>query len=157
MDRLRVLRAAPLLAVVVAGKKQVSLVAYVDGAARGNPGPAAAGVVIEDSDGGAVKTLSVAIGNTTNNVAEYAALVLAMQEALMLGAKELRIYTDSELIAKQWSGDYRIKDASLKVLYLLASHLKQGFRKLEVSHVPRERNKLADREANRALNRQDLF
>ena len=137
--------------------RENSLLAYIDGAARGNPGPAAVGVVLQTPDGGPVKTLSIAIGNTTNNVAEHAALVLALQEALLLGAKELQVYTDSELVAKQWSGDYKVKDASLKVLHLLASHLKRGFRKLQVSHVPRERNTLADGEANRALNRQDLF
>lgn len=133
------------------------LLAFVDGAARGNPGPAAAGVVLQDAEGKTVKTLSVAIGHATNNVAEYAALILALQEALLLGAKELKVCTDSELVAKQWSGDYKIKDASLKLLYLLASHLKSGFKKLEVTHVPRERNRLADREANRALDSQVLF
>lgn len=134
-----------------------SLLAYVDGAARGNPGPAAAGVVFQNSSGQTVKTLSVALGNTTNNVAEYAALVLALQEALLLGVKELQVFTDSELVARQWSGDYKIKDASLKVLFLLASHLKQGFHKLSVSHLPREKNQLADDEANRALDSGGFF
>ncbi len=134
-----------------------SLLAYVDGAARGNPGPAAAGVVLQSSSGETVKTLSIALGSTTNNVAEYAALVLALQEALLLGAKELHVYTDSELVARQWSGDYKVKDASLKVLFTLASHLKRGFQKLQVTHVPRERNKLADEAANRALDSQGLF
>ena len=134
-----------------------SLLAYVDGAARGNPGPAAAGVVLQSPSGETLKTLSIAIGLTTNNVAEYAALVLALQEALLMGAEELQVYTDSELVAKQWNGEYKIKDATLKVLYQLALHLKQGFRKLQVTHVPRERNKLADEQANRALDSQALF
>lgn len=135
-----------------------SLLAYVDGASRGNPGPAAAGVVLQTADGKkTVKTLSIPIGIATNNVAEYTALILALQEALLLGAKELQVFTDSELVARQWSGDYKIKDASLKVLFLLASHLKPGFKKLQVSHVPREQNRLADDEANRALDRGDLF
>ena len=133
------------------------LLAFVDGAARGNPGPAAAGVVLQDAEGKTLKTLSVALGHATNNIAEYAALVLALQEALLLGAKELKVHTDSELVAKQWSGDYKVKDASLKVLYLLASHLKGGFKKLEVVHVRRELNQLADDEANRALDSQALF
>ncbi len=133
------------------------LLAFVDGAARGNPGPAAAGVVLQDAEGKTLKTLSVALGHATNNIAEYAALVLALQEALILGAKELKVHTDSELVAKQWSGDYKVKDASLKVLYLLASHLKAGFKKLEVVHVRRELNQLADDEANRALDSQALF
>ena len=135
----------------------MKLIAYVDGASRGNPGPAAAGVVLKDAKGEVVKTLSVPIGHTTNNVAEYTALILAMHEALFLGAKEFEVFTDSELVAKQWSGDYKIKDASLKVLHLLASSLKRGFKKISVSHVRREQNKLADAEANRALNRRDLF
>ena len=134
-----------------------SLLAYVDGAARGNPGPAAAGIVIQSPSGETLKNLSIAIGQTTNNVAEYAALVLALQEALLMGAEELQVYTDSELVAKQWNGEYKIKDATLKVLYQLALHLKQGFRKLQVTHVPRERNKLADEQANRALDSQALF
>ena len=133
------------------------LLAFVDGAARGNPGPASAGVVLQDLEGETLKTLSVAIGHATNNVAKYTALVLALQEALLMGAKELQIRTDSELVAKQWSGEYKIKDASLKVLYILATHLKSGFKKLEVSHVPREQNKLADEAANRALDSQALF
>jgi ribonuclease HI len=135
----------------------MKLTAYVDGASRGNPGPASVGVVIQSADGEAVKTLSKTIGVTTNNVAEYTALLLALQEAVMLGAKELQIFTDSELVAKQWSGDYKIKDATLKVLFLLASHLKPAFKKLAVTHVPREQNKLADAEANRALDQGGLF
>ena len=133
------------------------LIAFVDGASRGNPGPAAVGVVIQDEKHKTLKNISVAIGHSTNNVAEYSALIFALQESLMLGAKELHIFTDSELVAKQWSGEYKIKDASLKVLYLLASHLKAGFKKLSVSHVPREQNKLADAQANLALDNQDLF
>ena len=77
------------------------LLAFVDGAARGNPGPAAAGVVFQDPEGKVVKTLSVAIGHATNNVAEYTALILALQEALLLGVKQLKVHTDSELVAKQ--------------------------------------------------------
>jgi ribonuclease HI len=134
-----------------------SLLAYVDGAARGNPGPAAAGIVLQDSEGRPVKTLSVAIGTATNNVAEYTALVLVLQEALLLGAKELEVFTDSELVAKQWSGEYKVKDPSLRVLHLLASHLKGGFTRLSVTHVPREKNKLADDAANRALDSTALF
>ena len=135
----------------------MKLVAYVDGASRGNPGPAAAGVVIQDTKGGVVKTLAIPIGSTTNNIAEYTALLLAMQEAAVLGAQELQIFTDSELVAKQWSGEYKIKEPSLKVLNLLAASLKRLFKKVAVSHVPREQNTLADAEANRALDRQDLF
>ena len=138
-------------------KKEKELTAFVDGASRGNPGPASCGVVLKNPSGEVLDTIGMTIGVSTNNVAEYTALILAMQEALMRGAKKLSIFTDSELVAKQWSGEYRIKDASLKVLFILASHLKKGFQTLSVSHVPREQNKLADEAANRALNQEELF
>ncbi len=127
------------------------LVAYVDGASRGNPGAAALGVVLEDAAGKEIKTVSLAIGRATNNVAEYFALIIALQEALLAGARELDVYTDSELVAKQFSGEYRIKDEDLKRLGILVRHLARGFRRLTVTHVPRERNTRADAEANRAL------
>ena len=138
-------------------KKEKELVAFVDGASRGNPGPSSCGVVLKNPAGEVIRTLGMTIGVTTNNVAEYTALILALQEALLAGAKKLTIFTDSELVAKQWSGDYKIKDASLKVLFILASHLKRGFQAVSVSHVPREQNKLADEAANRALNQEELF
>ena len=137
--------------------KKKKLIAYVDGAARGNPGPAAAGVVLTDAEGTPVKTLSVPLGRQTNNTAECCALILAMQEALLLGAKELQIHADSELIVRQFNGEYKVKEDSLKTLHALAAHLKPGFTRLSVSHVPREKNKLADAEANRALDKPDLF
>jgi len=129
--------------------------AFIDGASRGNPGAAAAGVVISDERGERSR-LSVRIGITTNNVAEYYALILALQEALILKAQEIQIFTDSELVAKQFSGEYKIKDASLKMLSLFVRQLKKGFKKVSVTHVPREENKLADSLANEALD-QDLF
>ncbi len=137
-------------------KKTAHVIAYVDGASRGNPGPASAGVVIQHASGATLKTLSTRIGTATNNIAEYCALILAMQEALILGVKELEVRTDSELLAKQFNGEYKIKEDSLKNLSTLIRHLKRGFEKVTVVHVPREQNKLADREANRALD-QDLF
>ena len=124
---------------------------YIDGASRGNPGPASVGVVFQDADGETIKCFSMRIGRATNNVAEYSALILALQEALMMRMKELAIFTDSELLAKQFNGEYKVKDDTIRVLYSLASHLRRGFKSLSLSHVPRERNKLADKEANRAL------
>ena len=146
---MRILRAYPLLDAVK--KKTSRLTVFIDGASRGNPGPASIGVVFQDESRAAVKNLSVKIGIATNNTAEYSALVFALQEALMLGAKELSVFTDSELLAKQFNGEYKIKEESLKLLFLFASHLKRGFKSLKVTHVPREQNKLADREANKAL------
>src|SRR3989338_8668489 len=124
---------------------------FIDGASRGNPGPAAVGVVFEGAGGKPLAVISKTIGVATNNTAEYYALILALQQALMLNIKELNVFTDSELVARQFAGRYKIKDASLKLLYVLISHLKQGFSSLEVVHVPREENKRADEEANRAL------
>jgi ribonuclease HI len=130
---------------------------FVDGASRGNPGPASLGVVFQSADGQIIKTISQRIGIATNNVAEYYALIFALQEALILGVRTLRVFTDSELMARQYSGEYKIKDAGLKVLYLLVTHLKSGFKALSVTHVPREKNKLADAAANRALDEAVLF
>jgi ribonuclease HI len=128
----------------------------IDGASRGIPGPASVGIVFKHATGHVVKKKGSRIGVTTNNVAEYTALVLALQEALMDGVQDLHVFTDSELLAKQFNGDYKVKEQSLKLLLLFAKHLKQGFKKLTVAHIPREQNKLADEEANRALD-QEFF
>lgn len=126
-------------------------VIHIDGASRGNPGPSSAGVVIQDLKGEVVRTLAKRIGTTTNNVAEYFALIFALQEALAMGIRELEIRTDSELLAKQFNGEYRIKEDSLKLFSVLIAHLRGAFKSVTLSHVPREENKLADREANKAL------
>ena len=132
-------------------KKISKVVAYIDGASRGNPGPSAAGVVMQDTAGKEIISVSTRLGTTTNNVAEYAGLILALQQALAMGVKELEIRTDSELLARQWSGEYKIKDESLKLLNVFVRNLKAHFKSVSVHHVPREQNKLADREANKAL------
>ena len=129
---------------------------FIDGAARGNPGPASIGVVFQDEASSVVRSVSTKIGFATNNTAEYSALIFALQEALMMGVKELNVFTDSELLAKQFNGEYKVKEESLKLLSLFTVHLKRGFKKLTVAHVPREQNKLADREANKALD-QEFF
>lgn len=137
--------------VAVSPVKKSALSVFIDGASRGNPGPASAGVVFQNAHGETVKNLSIRLGHTTNNVAEYSALILALQEALMMRAKELKVFTDSELLAKQFNGEYKVKEDTIKVLYQLVSHLRQGFKSLSLSHIPREKNKLADKEANKAL------
>ncbi len=131
--------------------KKTKLIAYIDGASRGNPGPAAAGVVFQDTAGQVIRTLSIRIGVSTNNIAEYSALIFALQEAVAMRAKEIDIFTDSELLAKQVNGEYKIKDDAIRVLYSFVAHLKRNFSKISVTHVPRERNKLADQQANKAL------
>lgn len=135
----------------MSAQKKSNLCVFIDGASRGNPGPASAGVVFQDSDGQTVKSLSIRIGHATNNVAEYSALIFALQEALMMRVKELKIFTDSELLAKQFNGEYKVKEDTIKVLYQFVSHLRKGFKSLRLSHIPREQNKLADKEANKAL------
>ena len=137
-------------------KKQTQTIAFIDGASRGNPGPASVGVVFQDKKGQTLKTISQKIGFSTNNVAEYSALIFAMQEAIIMGVRELSVFTDSELLAKQYNGEYKIKEDSLKLLAFFVKHLREGFEKITVRHVPREENKLADREANRALD-QEFF
>lgn len=124
---------------------------FIDGASRGNPGEAAIGVVFQDLKGGVVKSLSLKIGTATNNVAEYCALIFALQEALIMRVQELEVFTDSELVARQFNGEYKIKEAGLRPLFLIAKNLTRGFKDVRLGHVPRSENKLADREANRAL------
>ena len=133
------------------------MIVFIDGASRGNPGPASVGVVFQDKKGKKLKTISQAIGHATNNTAETLALIFALQEAIMMKAESLQVFTDSELVAKQFSGEYKIKDASLKALSLLVNHLRQGFKQLSVTHVPREKNKLADEAANQALDGGQFF
>lgn len=126
---------------------------HIDGASRGNPGPASIGVVFQDDKENIVKTIATRIGTTTNNVAEYYALIIALQEAVMMHVQELDVYSDSELLVKQYNGVYKVKEDSLKLLFLQVAHLKKGFSKISVSHVMREQNKLADEQANNALDR----
>lgn len=124
----------------------------IDGASRGNPGPAGAGVVIHLSEG-PPHEWSKYLGETTNNVAEYLALVYALQEALAGGCKELTIRTDSELLARQMNGQYKVREASLRVLHDLAAHLVTKFARVTILHVGREQNRAADRLATRAADR----
>lgn len=137
-------------------KKSARTVIFVDGASRGNPGPSAAGVVIQDGEGRVIRTLSKRIGTTTNNIAEYFALIFAMQEAIKMHRMTVEIFTDSELLARQYAGEYKVKDDLLKLLFPIIMNLSEAFEKVSVSHVPREQNKLADAAANRALD-QDFF
>ena len=125
--------------------------ASIDGAARGNPGPAGAGVLLTDVRGKPIRELAIYLGETTNNVAEYAALLGALQAAARAGANAVEIQTDSELLARQMEGAYRVKDPTLKVFHALATAMAGQFSRCSIRHVPREQNKLADRLANRAI------
>ena len=122
--------------------------AHVDGAARGNPGPAGVGVVIEDAEGTVVKEIAEPLGRTTNNVAEYTAMIRALEEARTLGCSRLAVYTDSELMAHQLNGKYAVKAAHLIPLYQRARLLLNQFEAATVTHVRRELNKRADALSN---------
>ena len=124
-----------------------------DGGSRGNPGPAAAGVVIRAQDGTALVTLGRFIGKATNNVAEYSALILALEEAKKLGARKLIIRGDSELIIKQMRGEYRAKHPDMKILCTQAQMLVRDFDEVKFEHNLRAKNVLADKLANLAMDR----
>ena len=123
---------------------------FVDGACSGNPGKAGIGVVINHR-GKTVKEISKAIGEATNNIAEYSALICALQEALLMKASELKIYTDSELMVRQVKGVYRVKNERLKFLFDQVQHLISGFDHVDMYHVRREKNKQADKLATDAI------
>lgn len=125
------------------------LIIYTDGASSGNPGPAAIGVVIRDEQGRVIAKISEAIGRTTNNRAEYLALISGLEEALRLGAERVDLRMDSELIVRQLTGKYRSK--KLKALYKQTLQLLRKFKSYSIEHIPRERNKEADALTRHAL------
>ncbi|MDD5251637.1 MAG: ribonuclease HI family protein [Patescibacteria group bacterium] len=129
------------------------LVIHTDGGARGNPGPAGLGVFIQDENGRVVKEHSRYLGETTNNQAEYRALVDALEHAKELGATEVECLLDSELVVRQMNGQYKVRDADLQPLFLKVWNLSTGFRKVTYTHVRREFNKDADRLVNEAIDR----
>jgi ribonuclease HI len=122
-----------------------------DGGARGNPGPAAFGYVLETEDGHVLAAHGEAIGHATNNVAEYRGLVAGMEKAAELGVRELEVVSDSELLVKQMRGDYRVKNEALRVLWEEANDLGREFAKVRYTAVRRAHNELADRLVNEAL------
>jgi ribonuclease HI len=130
---------------------------YVDGGSRGNPGPSGVGVVILDTSGNRLKEISKYIGETTNNIAEYNALLYGLEEALILRAGEIVVNLDSELVAKQLTGDYRVKDPGLKPLFERAMNMLKSFKSFEIRHIEREKNKEADKLVNKAINLASLI
>jgi ribonuclease HI len=126
---------------------------FTDGGARGNPGPAAFGYVLEAEDKTVLDARGEAIGVATNNVAEYRALVAGLGKAVELAVPELEVVSDSELLVKQMRGEYKVKNAALRELSLEAARLASRLRTVEYRHVAREHNELADRLVNEALDR----
>jgi ribonuclease HI len=124
---------------------------FIDGAARGNPGPAAAGVALFNEKGRILQESGFFLGEATNNVAETLALILGLQQAILKGVREITVLTDSELLAHQVTGRYRVKDHVLTWLHVAAQQLIRGFKRFEIRHIPREENRRADRLAAKAV------
>ncbi|MBI4049676.1 MAG: ribonuclease HI family protein [Candidatus Doudnabacteria bacterium] len=129
------------------------LTIYTDGGARGNPGPAAVGVVIYGSGERPIRQISEYIGNATNNQAEYKALIRGLNEAALLDAKELLCFLDSELVVRQLIGKYKVKEPELKTLIAEVLRLSNKFLRVDFKHVLRAKNKLADKLVNEALDK----
>lgn len=130
------------------------LTIYIDGASRGNPGPASIGIWMRDARGKTVKKVSRTIGIATNNVAEYQALIIALDEAWKLGARRVDIYSDSELVVKQMGGSYRVKEPALLELWATAKQKMARFNQFRLHHLPRENNSEADKLAQDALDKE---
>ncbi len=124
---------------------------FTDGASRGNPGPAGAGVVLLDDKGRELCTRAEYLGRCTNNVAEYRALILGLQAAREIGCMKPAVFLDSELIVRQVTGRYKVKNATLKPLFAEVQNLLQGFDSYTIVHVPRAQNSRADELANRGI------
>lgn len=127
------------------------VVVYVDGGSRGNPGPSGIGVVVTDPEGNELARANDFIGVGTNNAAEYRALLLGLEKARTLGAREVEVVNDSQLIARQLSGEYRVKSADLRPLNEQAARALREFERWSIRSVPREQNELADVLVNEAI------
>ena len=130
------------------------LIIYTDGGARGNPGPAGIGAVLNNEKGERVAEVSEYIGETTNNQAEYKAVVAAIAKAKELGAEELDFFLDSELVVKQLNREYKVRDKDLAPLFMKIYNAVMGFKKVTFKHVRRELNAEADKLVNIALDKE---
>ncbi|MEO0588676.1 MAG: ribonuclease HI family protein [Planctomycetota bacterium] len=127
------------------------VIIHVDGGARGNPGPAGAGVVIANPDGTPLHEAGYFLGHATNNVAEYTGLLRALEVATTMNVKRVAVHSDSQLMVKQLNGEYRVKSPDLKPLYQQAAKLLDGFVASTITHVYRDKNQRADQLANLAM------
>jgi len=134
--------------------KYEKLILFTDGGARGNPGPAGIGAVILNEAGKIIAEISECIGETTNNQAEYKALIAGLTKAVEMGGQELEVFLDSELVVKQLNREYRVKDKDLAPLFVQVYNISLGFKKIKFSHIRREKNKLADALVNLALDKE---
>jgi ribonuclease HI len=128
--------------------KMRKVIINTDGASQGNPGPSAIGATIKDEQGNLLASISRYIGFTTNNQAEYRAIIAALQKALGLGATHIELRADTELVVQQLNGRYKVKKASLRLLYIEASRLLGQFQGVTITRIPREQNREADALAN---------
>jgi ribonuclease HI len=135
----------------VTGARAQAVVAYADGASRGNPGPSSYGVVVYDPDGVELHRSGRAIGHGTNNQAEYEGAIAALEAALGLGADEVELRMDSELVVRHLLGRYKVRNPKLLPLYKRVLALRERFNRVTLTHVPREENRVADSLANAAL------
>jgi ribonuclease HI len=124
---------------------------FSDGAARGNPGPAGAGAVLTDAQGNVLARLGRYLGRQTNNVAEYQGLLIGLRRAQEMGAQEIEVRADSQLMIRQLKGEYAVRNAALKPLHAEALRLLRSFGKYGLQHIPRAENALADEMSNRAI------
>jgi len=129
----------------------MKLITFTDGGARGNPGPAASGMVIKDATGKTLVAFGEYLGTQTNNYAEYTALLLALKKAKELGATEVDCVLDSELVVKQMKGEYKVKEPTLQKLFVQVYNLASQFKKVTYRHTFRHNNKEADAEVNKVL------
>lgn len=126
-----------------------------DGACWGNPGPGAIGAILKDTKGKVIASISKAIGQTTNNQAEYQAMIAALETALELGAGNIEVLSDSELMVRQINGEYRVKNVSIKPLYQRIKDLQRQFKSFTIKHIPDEENSEAHNLASKALKKQN--
>lgn len=126
-------------------------VLYADGACRGNPGPAGSGAALVDEDGKVVAETMRHLGHGTNNIAEYNALIIGLEEARRRGVDEIEVRMDSKLVVEQMNGKWKVRDPKLRPLAIRAGELLAQFRRWHIRHIPREQNAIADQLANRAI------
>lgn len=132
----------------------MKLTIFADGGSRGNPGPAASGAVVTDERGTVVREVGTYLGSTTNNVAEWTGLITGLEAALELGATDVVVRMDSELVIKQLSGIYRVKHPNMIPLHAKAKTLLRRFANVDIAHVPRKLNAAADAVVNAVLDAQ---
>ncbi|MBI2336782.1 MAG: ribonuclease HI family protein [Deltaproteobacteria bacterium] len=133
------------------------LILYADGASRGNPGLGGAGAVLKDKTGKTLEEITYFVGQAvTNNVAEYTALLVGLEKALELETTEIDIFMDSELVVRQIKGEYQVKNEKLLEIFVQVQRLLKKFSSYKIQHIPREKNKEADRLSNQAINLRDM-